>query len=244
MKISVVIPVLNELDCLPSTMDSVRESISDPEIIAVDGGSTDGSREWLLRQPDIKTLTSGRGKGPQQNAGGFVARGDVLLFLHADCRLPPDAGRQLERMVSDRSVSGGCFYVQWDDARFSLRLVARGMNLRTRLFHSSYGDQALFVRKSVFENVDGFPDWPLFEDVELLRRFKKMGRFAVIPSPVTLSPRRLLAGGVWRTVALIYGLQLAYWLGVPPARLKRWFRDIRSPRHGTSPPWETSGTDS
>ncbi len=244
MKISVVIPVLNELACLPSTVESVRKSISDPEIIVVDGGSSDGSGEWLSNQPDIKTLISSKGKGLQQNAGAFAASGDVLLFLHADCQAPSDAGRQLENVMIDPSVSGGCFSVRWDDARFSLRLVALGMNLRTRLFQSAYGDQALFVRKAIFEKVCGFPDWPLFEDVELLRRFKKLGRFAIIPSPVTLSPRRLLAWGVWRTVAVVYGLQVGYWLGVPPEHLKHWFADFRPPRYSARPPHERPGTES
>lgn len=229
MKISVVIPVLNERACLPATVESIRAAIEEKEreIIVVDGGSTDGTGEWLRGQLDVKIMTAQTGKGRQQNAGGFAAQGDVLLFLHADCRVPPDAEKQLAHAMDDSRVSGGCFYVRWTEPKLALRIVAFAMNLRTRLFHTCYGDQALFVRRTVFHAIGGFPDWPLFEDLELLKRFKRVGRFAIINSPVTVSARRLLAWGVWRTVGFVYVLQLAYWVGIHPTRLKQWFGDIR-----------------
>jgi rSAM/selenodomain-associated transferase 2 len=228
MKISVIIPVLNERACLPATIQSVRAGIPDAQIITVDGGSMDGSSEWLRDQKDILFTTSARGKGPQQNAGAALAVGDVYLFLHADCRLPHDAAAQLDCALRDPRNVGGCFYVCFAERKpFSLHILALGMNVRATLLRRSFGDQALFLRRSTFEQIEGFPDWPLFEDYELVRRMKKVGRFAAITSPVTISSRRFLAHGVWRTVIRVFALQIGYFLGIAPARLKRWFADVR-----------------
>jgi len=228
MKISVVIPVLDERACLPATIDSIRAGIPDAQIIAVDGGSVDGSVEWLQGQPDICFRTSVRGKGPQQNAGAALATGDVLVFLHADSQLPSDAGERLREQLADGTNVGGCFYVHFAERRpLSLHILAPAMNLRARILRRSFGDQVLFLRRATFEQIGGFPDWPLFEDYELVRRMKRVGPFAVIASPATISARRFLRYGVWRTVARVFVLQAAYYLGVPPGRLKHWFADIR-----------------
>ena len=228
MKISVIIPVLNESACLPATIDSVRAGIPDAQIIAIDGGSVDGSAEWLESQPDVWSRTGVRGKGPQQNAGATLAAGDVLVFLHADCQLPSNAGERLREELRSPGNVGGCFYIRFAERRpLSLHVLATGMNLRARIFRRSFGDQVLFIRRAVFERIGGFPDWPLFEDYELVRRMKRVGQFAVISSPATLSARRFLAHGVWRTVARVFLLQGAYYLGIPPRRLKHWFADIR-----------------
>ena len=228
MTISAIIPVLNERECLPACIDSVRVSIPGADIIVVDGGSRDGSREWLAEQEDVRLLDSAPGKGLQQNAGARVASGDVLLFLHADSELPPDAGGKLRAIMANPALSGGAFHVRFAERRpFSLLVLAWLMNVRLHLLRRCFGDQALFVRRSVFEQINGFPDWPLFEDYELVRRFKRIGRFGIIPSPVTISARRFLKNGVWRTAALVMVLQAGFYLGVSPERLKRWFADIR-----------------
>lgn len=227
MKISVIIPVLNERVNLPAAIDSVRNAITDPEIIAVDGGSTDGSLEWLQGFPAITVIRSARGRGPQQNAGAAVATGEVLLFLHADCLLPADAGAQLDGIMKAKRTAGGCFLARWSRNTPALRLVSFGMNLRTMIRKTSYGDQALFIRRGVFQEVGGFPDWPLFEDTELVRRIKMRGLFKVIHSPVVMSARRFETRGLLHSTFLVYFLQIAFMLGIPPARLKKWFADIR-----------------
>jgi len=225
--VSVVIPVLNERACLPATLAALENANWVHEVIVVDGGSTDGTREWLAGQALARVVDSPAGKGRQLNAGAKVATGDVLLFLHGDCLAPREAGPQMRKALEARVV-GGCFCVQFPDARpLSLRLVAAGMNLRARLTHTATGDQAIFVRREVFERAGGFPDWPLFEDVELVRRAKQLGEFAVVPARVTLSPRRHLRGGVLRTVFLVYALRLGFWAGLSPSLLKRWFADVR-----------------
>lgn len=227
MKISIIIPVLNERANLPATIASVRAAIPNGEIIAVDGASTDGSLEWLRKQSGIRCLQASRGKGPQQNAGAQVATGDLILFLHADCRLPADAGSQMERLMQDRRVAAGCFFARWSKNSLTLQLIALGMNLRTVARKTCYGDQAIFVRRSVFHQVGGFPDWPLFEDTELIRRAKRAGRFGIIRSAVTMSSRRFEENGILYGIFLVYFLQIGFLLGVSPARLKKWFVDVR-----------------
>lgn len=228
LKISVILPVLDELEWLPGTLAGLRRESFAHEIIVVDGGSSDGTKKWLSSQLDVRVTDAPRGKGPQLNAGAKAATGDVLLFLHADCLPPSDAGEQLNRVLATPSVSGGCFYVKfWETRPSSLRLVVRGINLRSRVTRSGTGDQVIFARREVFEQVGGFQDWPLFEDVDFVSRIKKRGEFTVIPSPVTLSARRYVSSGVLRTALQIWALRFAFWLGVSPFALKKCFADIR-----------------
>jgi len=235
VNVSVVIPVWNERPNLPACVASVRAALPAAEIIAVDAGSSDGSRAWLAAAPGVRLVDAPRGKGPQQNAGAAAAGGDVLLFLHADCELPAGSAKGLDGALADPKAAGGCFDVRFAERRpWSLRALALGMNVRARILRRAYGDQALFVRRAVFERVGGFPDWPLFEDYELVRRFKRHGRFQVLPLPITLSARRFLKYGVWRTLALVFVLQLGFYLGISPRRLKRWFVDVRPRTAGTT----------
>jgi rSAM/selenodomain-associated transferase 2 len=228
MNISIIIPVLNEREELPRTHELLTAMPEAPEIIAVDGGSTDGTLEWLRKQSSIKTIEAQRGRGGQLNAGAAASSGDVLLFLHADCVLPSGALSGISDALEDSRVAGGCFLVRFGGPRLtSLRLVEGGINMRTQLARTATGDQAIFVRRTVFEAVRGFSDWPLFEDVDLLARIKHYGRFVVLPSKVTISPRRWVAKGVWRTTFLMYALRLGYHAGIPPATLHRWFGDVR-----------------
>jgi rSAM/selenodomain-associated transferase 2 len=228
MKISIIIPVLNEREELPCTHEVLAAVPEAPEIIAVDGGSTDGTLEWVRKQCSIKTIETRRCRGGQLNAGAAAASGDVLLFLHADCAVPSGALTDIADALADPGVAGGCFLVRFrGPRRISLRLVQGGINLRTRLARTATGDQAIFVRRSVFEAARGFADWPLFEDVDLLARIKPLGRFVVLPAKVTISPRRWLTHGVWRTTVLMYALRLGYHAGISPATLSRWFSDVR-----------------
>jgi len=235
MTITVIVPVLNERPSLPACLDSIRRGIPGARIVVSDGTSIDGSMEWLAAQPDVGLVTSARGKGPQQNAGAALADTDVLLFLHADSELPDDAGEKLTAAFADPKVAGGCFFVRFAERRpRSLHVLAWAMTVRALLLRHSYGDQALFLRRSIFQRVGGFPDWPLFEDYELVRRSKAHGRFAVLSSPLPLSARRFLRHGVWRTVIRVFLLQVGFYCGASPERLNRWFADIR-PHMDTMP---------
>jgi rSAM/selenodomain-associated transferase 2 len=244
MTISVVIPVLNEQQALPATIATLRACNGIAEIIVADGGSTDGTLPWVQAQPDLVLVNSPRGKGPQINAGAAAASSpsvagdsrsssDVLLFLHADCLISQAALDALQAALAAPQIAGGAFYLRFAESRpRSLGLVSWGINLRAWLRRSATGDQGIFVRKSVFHAIGGAPDWPLFEDVELVRRIKRAGKFTVLQPPLTVSGRRYIEHGVLRTALRIYALRLAYWLGVPPERLKEWFKDARPGKAG------------
>jgi len=157
MKISVVIPVLNERESLPATIAGVESADPVHEIIAVDGGSQDGTLEWLWSRQCVRTLSSDRGKGTQLNVCALAATGEVLLFLHADTQLPPSALNEIRAALLDTSVVGGCFCVRfsgWERSSLSLSMIAKGINFRTRVTKTGTGDQAIFIRRSVFEALD------------------------------------------------------------------------------------------
>jgi rSAM/selenodomain-associated transferase 2 len=157
------------------------------------------------------------------NAGAARSRGDTLLFLHADTRLPPGATRAIADALADPAVVGGRFDVRFDPDRPALRVIAAFMNGRSRLSGISTGDQALFVRRTTFEALGGFADIALMEDIELSRRLRRAGRLACLRQRVTTSSRKWATEGVARTVLLMWALRLAYWSGVAPERLHRWY---------------------
>lgn len=229
MKLSVIIPVLNELEQLPQTIAHLKTQIAPDEIIVADGGSTDGTREWLAKQTDLLLVDAKRGRGRQLQAGAKIASGEVLLFLHADCTLPPQAVSLIRQALRDSFIVGGAFLIRFAEQHpRSLPLIAKGINARTRVTRTATGDQGIFVRRASYEKVGGFEAWPLFEDVRLVTNLKRIGSFVILHEPVTISGRRYAANGPWRTTFLMYALRLGYWLGIAPETLYRWFADVRS----------------
>lgn len=228
MVLSVVIPVLNERVGLPETVRQVQACLPGAEIVVADGGSRDGTREWILERPMLRLADPARGRGPQMNAGAAAASGDVLLFLHADCLLPENAGLAVEEALADPHAAGGAFQVRFPAGCFpALHRLARLINFRSRLVSEATGDQAIFVRRAAFEAAGGFPNWPLFEDMAFVSCIKSRGRFRIVPALVTISPRRWQAHGVWRASLLMCLLYVGYKAGVAPKTLKRWFVDVR-----------------
>jgi rSAM/selenodomain-associated transferase 2 len=230
MKISVIIPTLNERENVPETLRALAALSDLYEIIVVDGGSDDGTREWLSHHlpANGRMMDGPRGRGNQLNTGAEAATGDVVLFLHADTRLPTDAVRGITELLANADVAAGGFCVRFlEDEPWILRVVEAGINFRTRLFRSPTGDQAIFARRTAYVAAGGFAEWPIFEDVDFIHRLKRVGRFVIIPAQVTTSARRYVTWGVLRTVLLMYALRVGFWMGVSPFRLHRWFRDVR-----------------
>jgi rSAM/selenodomain-associated transferase 2 len=189
----------------------------------VDGGSTDATIAVAARFPRVRLLVSPRGRARQMNTGARAAHGDVFLFLHADTLLPDGALAAVEAAVTYPGVVGGRFDVSFDNPRRVFRMIAWFMNRRSRLSGISTGDQAIFVRRPIFETLGGYPEMPLMEDVELCRRLKRRGRLLPLRLAVRTSARKWERDGAVRTILLMWALRFLYVVGVPPARLHRWY---------------------
>jgi len=228
VRLSVVVPVLDEARRIREHLVALRGIRGVDEIVVVDGGSRDGTREIAAGVPGVRVLTSSRGRGVQQNAGARAARGDVLLFLHADAALPPDAATWVARALADPGVVAGAFRLHTvaDTGPRWLGPLLRLADVRARLTRLPYGDQALFVRREAFAHVGGFPDQPLMEDVELARRLWRVGRIRIVPGVVRVSGRRFIANPV-RAVLAMRLFPFLYRLGVSPDRLARLYGDPR-----------------
>lgn len=222
-RLSIVIPALNESANLARLLPDLLAREPGAEVIVVDGGSDDDSRAIVARARSVRWLESARGRARQMNAGARAAGGDVLLFLHADTALPPGAGAAVLAALVDSAVVGGRFDVRLDSRRPLLAVVAWMMNERSRLTRISTGDQAIFVRRPVFEALGGYADIPLMEDIDLSRRLRRRGRVAALRLRVTTSARKWERDGVVRTIVLMWALRLLYALGVAPPRLHRWY---------------------
>lgn len=216
--LSIVLPVLNEAAGIVATLEALQSlRAGGVDVIVVDGGSADRSVELAAPLAD-RVLKAPRGRASQMNAGAAVARGGMLLFLHADTRLPHGA----ERFVTQAFAGGrhwGRFDVQIDGKSALLPVVAALINRRSRLTGIATGDQAIFVSREAFVASGGFPDIPLMEDIELSRRLLRSGRPACLAARVTTSGRRWETQGVGRTILRMWWLRLRYFLGADPRRL-------------------------
>ncbi len=225
MRISVIIPVLDEERTIAATVDNVI-SLSPHELLVVDGGSKDGTRD-ISERAGATVISGPTGRARQMNRGAQEATGDVLLFLHADTRLPPSALHDVRAALVDPEFVAGRFDVKLDGNRWSLKLVGAMINARSRLTKVATGDQAIFVRKSIFEDTGGFPDIPLMEDIAFSQALKRKGKVACLRARVITSARRWEAEGVWRTVFKMWTIKLLYLAGVSPSRLKQYYADTR-----------------
>ena len=225
MRVSVVIPILNEERTIARTLEALLPLKPD-ELFVVDGGSSDATKE-ICRQCGVEILSAPRGRAAQMNYGAARASGDVLLFLHADTRLPPSAFSDIREALCDPRCAGGRFDVQLDGERWMLRLIGATISLRSRVSKVGTGDQGIFVRRAVFEKMGGFPEIPLMEDIAFCRALKRAGGVACLRSKVITSARRWELDGVWLTIFKMWTLKSLYLLGVSPRRLKRFYDDAR-----------------
>jgi len=220
-RISVIIPTLDEARNIVAAVTSAQQGGAD-EILVVDGGSRDGTIE-AAESHGVRVLTSERGRAAQLNIGGREASGDILLFLHADTLLPKDFAGQVKLAMSDPAAAGGAFKLQIDSPEIGLRVIESLANWRSRRFRMPYGDQAIFVRADIFREMGGFPDLPIMDDFEFVRKLKLRGLIKIVPSPVITSARRWSNLGVLRTTVINQTIIIAYYLGVSPARMIEWY---------------------
>ncbi len=219
MKLSIIVPVLNEGERLRGTINALRPlRVNGHEVIIVDGGSSDETAAIATQLAD-RALASPRGRALQMNAGARAARGDVLLFLHADTLLPPGADHLILDGLRESGRGWGRFDARLADRHPLLRLVALMMNLRSRLTGIMTGDQAIFVRRDWFERIGGYPEIALMEDIALSKRLKHEGRPLSLKAKVLTSSRRWREYGIVRTVVTMWRLRLAYFLGADPDHL-------------------------
>lgn len=223
--LSIIIPTFNEASVIGQTLDAVAKIPEPVEVLVVDGGSHDETVE-IVRQRGARLIASERGRGAQMHAGACVAQGKVLWFLHADT-LPPDNALELiAQSLSDPHVVGGSFNVDFDSRRLSARFLA-GFYRQLRRFGLCYGDSAIFVRREAYEQIGGFKPFPIFEDLDLVRRLHKSGHMAHLPASVVTSSRRFEGRSFALTLARWMFLQTLYWVGINPRALCRLYAPIR-----------------
>lgn len=225
MRVSVVIPTLNEADTIERTLACVRQA-GECEIIIVDGGSDDGTLEIARKSAD-RVLSAQRGRACQMNAGAQVATGETLLFLHADTLPPPGFPHLIEQALTDPDVVGGRFDVDLDAPGWPFRMIGALMNIRSRLTHIATGDQGIFVRRETFGSIGGYPELDIMEDLELSRQLKRAGKVACLRNRVRTSARRWQKHGVTKTILIMWGLRLCHFFGIRPASLKAFYTDTR-----------------
>jgi len=227
IKISIIIPVFNEFPRVEALLQSLQRFRSpNVEVIIVDGGSDDGTdsccRALEGRLVD-KVLVSHTGRSWQMNAGAAVAQGEWLFFLHLDSQLPTD---WLSAFLADdisRETLWGFFTLALSNSSLVYRCIAGSINIRSRLSGGATGDQCLFVRRNVFEDVGGYAEIPLMEDVELCDRLKNLGKGRSMPQTIVTSSRRWESNGVAKTIIFMWRLRLSYRLGVCPWTLAQQY---------------------
>jgi rSAM/selenodomain-associated transferase 2 len=219
VKISVIIPALNEARGILPCLHSVNNQPGEFELLVIDGGSVDGTVEAV--RPHARVVHSERGRAVQMNSGARHSTGEVLLFLHADCHLPPRAFPLLEQVLADSRIVGGTFRLRFNSEKFLLRLIAFFSRFKFRYFH--YGDQGIFVRRWVFEQLNGFAQIPFMEDVDFLQRLHRIGRVTLLNQPITTSARRFIERGIIRQQLMNIILVIFYLLGARPENLKKWY---------------------
>jgi rSAM/selenodomain-associated transferase 2 len=224
--ISVIIPTYNEEKALPKTLARLSSQAGHYELIIVDGGSTDRTCEIALAQPQARLLTAQKGRAWQMNAGAVSARGEWLLFLHADTLLPEGALQDLNALENDQKIQAGGFHHRFSDEDWRLRLISTVDNLRARVTRIIYGDQAMFVRRTLFERLGGFPEQAFLEDVVFCQRLKQVSTPRLLEQHVITDSRKFVQMGIWRSFARCLAILLCHSLHLK--RIPRaFFAEIR-----------------
>lgn len=226
IKISVIIPVLNEAKAIKNVLLNLQ-SYPELEVIVVDGGSEDETIT-IAESFGYKVLTSPRGRSIQMNAGATIATGKILLFLHGDTILPANFPPMIWVAIQKPGIVGGAFELAIDAKVRGIRLVEMMVNWRSHFLSLPYGDQAIFVKAEIFHKTGGFPIQPIMEDFVFIRQLRKLGKIAIISTPVITSGRRWQQLGIVKTTLINQLMVLGYYLGVSPEKLAAFYRKKRN----------------
>lgn len=216
-KISIVIPTLNEAGSIGATLESLKTFGGGIEVIVVDGGSRDATVA-IAQNYDATILHSGRGRGIQLQTGANAASGGILWFVHADTIVSANCIGQIKQSLRNKHIVGGNFTIRFDGERLAAKFLTR-LYPQLRLLNLIYGDSAIFARREVYEKIDGFRDYPIFEDLDFVERLRKTGEIVTLPAVVVTSSRRFEGKSFILTFARWTILQILYWLGVKPETL-------------------------
>ena len=228
MRLSIVIPVLNEADGIAFFLDSLQSMRhAGHELIVVDGGSSDATLQHAAPLAD-RIIRSPRGRAQQMNAGAAVASGEVILFLHADSIFPVGGAAAIAEALGASGRGWGRFNIRLTGDRFLFRTIEWFMNMRSRLTGIATGDQGIFVERQFFESIGGFPAIPLMEDIALSARLKRIERPICLHATIMTSSRRWERHGAWRTIWLMWRLRYAYWRGADPSALAQRYYSNRA----------------
>lgn len=222
--ISIIIPTLDEAEFIAGTLASIPRGPG-LEVIVVDGGSRDDTPA-IAQSLGALVLSSSPGRARQMNVGADSSKKDLLLFLHGDTRLPEGFTGLIHQCFRNPRVVAGAFRLGLAPPLKGSAFIEKMANLRAEKFHLPYGDQAIFVPAKLFKNLGGYSEIPLLEDVDLVRRLRKIGRLEVIPVPVVSSSRRWKKRGVWKTTSINQMILMGFFLGIPPRILARWYYRI------------------
>lgn len=223
-KISIIIPVLNEAKILEQTLSRLHSELGHHELIIVDGGSTDGSTH--IAEKYGKVITSERGRSKQLNAGAAAASGNILIFLHADIWLEPGALAAVETALSSGYVGGG-FRQKIDGKNMLYRAIEIAGNIRGKYLRVFYGDSGIFLSRADFEQIGGFPETPILEEMEFSKALRQLGKTTLVIPHIHISARRWETKGIIRTTANNWLITLLYFLKFSPEQLAKLYRHIR-----------------
>jgi rSAM/selenodomain-associated transferase 2 len=225
LKVSIIVPTLNEAQGLTETLTQIQQ-LFPYELVVSDGGSNDGTLE-IAEEFTENVVKGSTGRALQMNAGARVANGDIFLFLHADSCIEPASYEKMLHSLGSSEKIGGAFSLYIDSDKWSLRLITLLANLRSKYFGMAYGDQAFFVKNSTFQQMNGFAELPICEDIDFFKRLRKLGPVILLKEKAFTSSRRWLKEGVWFTTLRNILIVTFFKLGFPPRILTKWYQVIR-----------------